>query len=607
MTTSVDTGRPLTGPTGAHPVVPGTVPWRAWLRGGWTAQALASGLLYAVLVHLRWGYAAGDRDHLVLAPVGMQWAHPDWFRGDWAMAAAPQPHWLFDIVTWFGSATGTLGAVYLLYWLAAMLAFGTATALLAHHWTPNRSWLAVIVVTVGAVIAPLYLFGSGAALYATGLPNVLGGGLVYLIGAALLVGRHRLAAGTTILCSLVHVQNGTIAVVLLLMVAVYHFLRTRQVEVWLLVAAAVGLLILVVDLRLRPVAGDIGDFATICDQLIPYHCNATSWSKRTLISSASLLGLALMSVLYLKRDQRWRWLLVLVLPAVALVGGVVVDYVNLPVLGELVQGVNIYRLSVLLQPFAVWGAMTPIFADLAPRWRWATLGAVGVLGEGSLVGGNWGVLTYRDGSHGVWPFVFGALLVAGCAALTVPDLVRRPAPVPGLRARLASSPTSALAGAFALSLLAAGFFGQLGLRSFDPRVHVIGDLNAWGQDVQRVVPEGGLIVVPPRAVAIRMATHRAVVVDCKYGPYGGEPWQEFQTRLNDLGGFGQCASPATLPPYGRLTVAELAAVTKRYGTDFIVVETPQTWRISGLEAAGWTVAVPGRGSAKYALLKAPGR
>jgi hypothetical protein len=107
------------------------------------AQTLVSGGLLGLLLHMRWGYSAGGMDHLVLSPLGLHWYRPDWFANDWIFANAPQPHWLFDVITWLSAEVGGLKGVavaYLLYWMLSVTAFGLATAILAKAWAPAHRW-----------------------------------------------------------------------------------------------------------------------------------------------------------------------------------------------------------------------------------------------------------------------------------------------------------------------------------------------------------------------------------------------------------------------------------------------------------------------------------
>src|SRR5690606_38225806 len=149
-----------------------------------------------VLLHLRYGYRSGTDDHLVLSLQGLQWGREGFLVDDWFVRSAPQPHVLFDVVTWLGAATGRLSAVYLLWWVLGLAVGGVATALLARAWTPRRP----VVVSVSVAVAVVLVLGPQVALGSTtpampiALPHQLGGFLGYLTGALLLTRRPRAAA-----------------------------------------------------------------------------------------------------------------------------------------------------------------------------------------------------------------------------------------------------------------------------------------------------------------------------------------------------------------------------------------------------------------------------
>jgi hypothetical protein len=569
----------------------GGSPWYVRLGGSFAAQAGASALLVATLVHLRYAYMAGDRDHLVLSPLGLRWAHPDWFVNDWAMANAPQPHYLFDFYTWLGERTGTLAGLYLLYWLAAMAVWGIATAILARAWAPGNVWFALMTVTVLATVAPLALYGSGGTLFATGLPGVLGGALVYLTAAALLAGDHRVASVAGVAAAIAHVQQGAITMVLCAMVAALVWSRERRIDWRLVGAAAASLAIVLVGLRIRPVAGHLEDFADACRVLIPYHCEASTWGRDTMLAGAALIGLALATVAYVARADRGRWLLVVALPAAGMLGATAADRWNVPGLGVLVQGLNVYRLAVILLPLAVWGALVPLLGDLTVRRRLGWLAVSVVLGIAALTDPGWGLQAGSVLAGGPWMVAFGCLYVLGVAALVHPRL--RPYSRRMWRV--------CMAGLIVTALLSAAAGGVLRLRPFDPRFFPDDDLTRWGAEVQAAVPPGGVLVVPPEAVQLRIATKRAVMVDCKYGPYGGEPWREFKQRLESVGGISQCLT--TEPAYDRLTAEQLTAAASRYGAGYVVIHSENAAQAAALEAAGAQRLVAATGTAGYVLLR----
>ena len=110
-----------------------------------------------------------------------------------------------------------------------------------------------------------------------------------------------------------------------------------------------------------------------------------------------------------------------------------------------------------------------------------------------------------------------------------------------------------------------------------------------------------------------MITRRAVVVDCKYGPYGGQPWQEYKERINSLGGFEECRKEMFNSRY--FSAVYMTQQAQRWGADYMIVDQTGYWRMKDLvQQEKWTVLLspkqPFAGVEqsrylRYYLLKAP--
>ncbi len=534
-----------------------------------TAQAVLSAALLGLLLHLRYGYSAGTGDHLVLSALGLHWANPDDFAGDWVIENAPQPHWLFDVVTWVGASTGTLDAVYFGYWALGLLVFGAATAILARAWTPRHTWQATAAVTVIGALTPWWLLGTGSPMLAIALPGVLSGFLLYLAVAALITARHWLAAVVSIATALVHVQQGAVISVLLLATVAVLAVRDRRAH-WPLIGAAVATTAIVAaNLVARPVAGNTEDFAKVCRDLIPYHCEATSWSPQLMWGGFALVGLALLSVLHFGRGNRGLWAVLVLLPAVGLTAGVLFDRFDVPTYGVLAQGLNVYRLDVVLLPLAVWGALTPVFALRAAWQRLLLLPLVGALAYFAMgVKETEPAYPFASDHGGPWILVAAGALLIGCLTVIPRVLV-----VAGIITGLIGSAVTA---------------GALTWAPLDTRFIPDPELRAWGRAVEAVVPPNNQILIPPLALDIRLATNRGVVVDCKNGAYGGQATKDYEARLEALGGVDQCnrLDPAG---YNSLTAQQLTTIAKKYNANYLVLEPAQAWQESRYLDEGWTV------------------
>jgi hypothetical protein len=574
---------------------PGEQPPKRRIDLSSVAQAVVSGGLLGFLLHWRYGYQAGVGDHLVLSTLGRHWADPAAYENDWVVANAPQPHWFFDIVTWFGASIGHIGAVYLLYWIVGLVVFGAATALLAKHWAPDHRWVATVVVTVFSAITPWWLLGTGSPMLAMALPGVLAGFTVYLAIAALLTGRYRLAGIVSVVTAIVHVQQGGVIAVLLLSVAVVEFFRDRprRVEWWLVGGAVACLAIMVGSLRARPVAGNMDDFAQACQQLIPFHCEATSWPSYVIWQGVGLVVLALATVLYTTRRTWPIWAATLALTALGLGIGVAVDRWDVPVLGVMAQGLNIYRLDVLLMPFAAWGLLTPIFGKQQKPWvRWVALAAALVLGY-QVVSTRFFEPAYPlvPPHGGNWIIVGAVALVLGTLWVALNRRDRFVLPAVGLL----------IVGSIGMSMWNST---TVQLRAFDPTFIPDTEARLWGEAVERVVPPGEQLLAHPLALYIRMVTERGVVADCKNGPYGGPAWQDYQNRINDMGGFAACrANDASA--YNKLTPQQLSTLAQRYGAGYTVLESQMKDDIPGLRSLGWTQVLGPVNSIDNYVFKAP--
>ncbi|HEV8627661.1 MAG TPA: hypothetical protein VG034_24755, partial [Acidimicrobiia bacterium] len=116
-----------------------------------------------VALLFRYGYSFGLFDQTVYSLRGIALADPSAFRSDWFARTVPQPHWLFDVVTYLGTRLGVLPAVYLAYWLAGILAFAVGSVWLTRRFLPDRPALAAALGPI-VVLGPANLLGSTTPL-----------------------------------------------------------------------------------------------------------------------------------------------------------------------------------------------------------------------------------------------------------------------------------------------------------------------------------------------------------------------------------------------------------------------------------------------------------
>ncbi|KJQ53667.1 DUF6798 domain-containing protein [Microbacterium sp. SA39] len=563
-------------------------------RWGWTLPLLLAAILGVLELSSRTGlgYLAGWADHFVLSTEGINWVRPDAYANDWFMESAPQPHWFFDLLTSFGESLHILPLVYGLYWAAGLLAFGAATAMLARHFVPSASASVGVLVTVVAGLMPWMLGGTGTPVIAIALPAVLSANMIYLLIAGMLTERRLLVVIVGPAISVVHVQQGSIAIVLMVALLIVEAVRDRRVDWWLALAGGLTAAVVGFGLLIRPVASNLADFVEICDTMIPYHCAAHTWDERDIVSTLGLILLTSLSVFALPRARRWLWLSTVGLATLGYAGGFAMDALSVPVLGPLAQGVNVYRLAAVLIPFAVWGAVTPLLSR-ARGWRYVALLAAWGLG--------WLMILTAWGFVSAGPLI--SRLVFYTLALLIPFLgfaVLRQLRRDHVRTR----PAAALI-ASVLVLAAAAGNGGLALRAPDFAITPFADFRVWGENAERAVPAGESIVASPQQVWIKFVSERAVIADCKNVPYGGEPWAQWKKRLAELGGYEQCLEPRA-PGYSELSVDALIDLADEYDSDFIAVATDAPVQLEGMERAGWDQVVDAEGDAYAVLFRRPG-
>jgi hypothetical protein len=550
-------------------------------------RALVGAAVLGFLLQARYGYQAGTGDHWVLSLKGISWADPTAFANDWFNTSAPQPHWLFDIVTWAGATIGHLGAVYFAYWVLALLVFGLATAILAERWAPQAPLAATVGVSVLLPMGMLTLLGTTNPALAIAIPNTLGGFLAYLTLACVITRRDRAAFAAATATSLVHVQLGAIVAVALLLAVALLRARAGRVHWWLLAGSLSSAAVAVFGLKLRPITGTGADFVQVCNEVIPFHCAAVTWPVGRLWGGVALLLLSLLTVLYYRGADLRVWAALTAIPVLGLLTAVMLDRFQVPVLGPLVQSTNAYRIGVILYCLAPWGVLAPLLTGGGRRRTGlvlvaavCTFGFLASLSDYSAFGSSPALAVTAAVGLGA----------AGVAGLWLGR--RRPRWYP-----------AAGVGLLAAFVVVGGFgSGQLKWRPLDTQFGPSAAELRFGAAVRSAVPTGQVILVPPWLDWARLATRRAIVVDCKTVPYGGAPWHEYLRRIDALGGLGTCKSTRLF--YG-VPATQLEAAARDFGARYLVTYRRDP-RIGVLRTDGWVVRVPVTASfGGLTLLQAP--
>jgi hypothetical protein len=577
-------------------------------RGGSIAAAAVFVLVLGPLLQLRYGYQSGTNDHLVLSLQGLQWGRRGFAVGDWFVASAPQPHVFFDVVTWAGAVTGRVAEVYFAWWLTGLVVGGIATAVLATAWTPRHPVVASAAVALLIGLGPELVLGSTSPALPTALPHQLGGFLGYLTGALLLTRRPRPAAVALVATAVVHVQVGALVAVVAVL-AVLAVAVTERVWWWSTVAGSVvaGAVVVTV-LRIRPVAAEGDDFVQICREVIPYHCDATTWSSATLSSGFAVVAAALLCVVFVVREGRTSvglYLAAVAVPAVGLVSGVLANRYGVPVAGRMAQSTNIFRLAALLVPFGAWGLCAG-FARLTGRWRLAWLVPAALAGYGWFVPRD-GITALPNAPHLAWAVM--GLAAAGAVLLGLPE--KLPERVPAVLRRLTPSWSGVVAGTAgglaAVAVLGYGVIrmGTVQARPLDITFVPSAVHREMGAVVAAHVPVGEEVLVPPALGAVRLTSGRSILVDCKAVPYGGAAWREYRERLDALGGRDSCRRGGR--PFVEVPSADLTSTALRYGARYMLLSERDSRVLPIREIFGWRVLMgPDDGTPGIWLLAAPG-
>lgn len=539
------------------------------------------------------GYTAGTSDHYVLGPGGFRLEDPTRFANDFFLNSSPEPHWFFDYVTALGAATN-LSVVYLLYWFLGLAFFGFGAAILARRWAPRMSWVVGIAFTVTMSLAPWSVAGTGSPMIASPIPAVVGGYAAFLAIATMLAGHRRTAAAMATITAILHVQQGLVVALVMVVLFVTLWARDRRPAIWIGVGAVGATAGTAYGLIHSGFGASVADFVQVCDEMIPYHCAAHLWSQDTLFGAIALIALSGFSIRLVARGDRPIWYATVGLIGFGLLSGMMADALRIPVLGTLAQGSNIYRLGALVIFFAVWGLLSFL---IRPARTWPA----------AVIAIAWLLVAWAYLSSGGWQFygstgrrIYLVLLPLALVGATWPWLLKLLRRSNGLR-----PPRSAGVLLFtAVLVVAAVMGGFLSPRPLNATYIPNDDKREWGEAVEALVPAGEVLLHSPNAQYIRLATKRADIADCKNVPYGGEPYAEWKERIDDLGGWStQCRNGFSVVPFNDLTAEELDRTAEKYGVTYMVIEEAQVDVLPDLADLGWSVELEPINALNNYLLK----
>ena len=550
-------------------------------------------VLAGTLQLLTAGYNVLSGEQMLLSLKGISWADSDALVNDWFNDSAPQPHVLFDIITWFGESLGVLDIVYLGYWLASLAVVALATAVLADHWLPAGLRRLELVVLFLVAAGPYFALGTFLVLHREGVPNALGGALGYLAAACLIRSWWRWAAIVALAATVVHVQHGVVVGFLLVVAWVLSSDR-RQVRWFPFVVGGIVLMTLAVSVGRGLFAGNT-DFTEICTMASPGHCNPQVWPDVVIRDGLVLLLVgACAPLLAPKRTRVSMWLIAA--PAVLVAGGLAADLWGIPFFADLSRRLFVYRFVMVVAPFVGWTIVLLLVRSIRGRWR--DLGAVLV-----------GVVALRWWFGAVYAAIPGAsqdIALAhriGAAAGVVIAALVGVAEWWGRRAPVQLFPARVIASVLSVALVVGGTWvwaiDELDQTEFSVHELPTAPRNTVGRSIEEALPVGSVVAVAPDLSWFPSATRRAVVGTCKNVPYGGEPWREYRERLAALGveeDYGNCPNEGWMA----LTADDVLSMRDRFGATHVLLVpgTPLTdevgetwtWAWAPAGASGWVIA-----------------
>ena len=487
---------------------------------------------------------------MLLSVKGISWADKNAFVGDWFNDKAPQPHVLFDVITYFGEKIHFLAGVYFLYYLASCYAFALGTALLAKLWLPRQFQYLQHVVNVLVVVGPVFLLGTFLTIHFQAVPNMAGGCIAYLGIACLLTKNDRIAVFAIVAASAVHLQHGIAIASVALLFVVFGLVNNRKLVIG---ASLISLFISLTVAINRRLLSDSSEIAhAVAEVASPGHFNVEIWSSYGIISGISVLGLAILNfTIRDSENHRVRKMVLFTIITCAPVIGIISDLNDIEPFQSLARSFFVYRFSMLLVPFACWflvrqlvlactgqplfvAATLVIFAFSYHRYFMTTFTNFPKLG-------SWWLIL----------IICSAVVIVRC----LPDRLVRKNQIS----------VALFSGVFLLFLL-------MGFQKFEnhwPQIDYLATDNEviLSRSMSTVLQPNDVLASDPSIPWIRILTRRAIVVDCKGVPYGGEPWNEYIRRLGVLG----VSRPDTCVGYKQLSLEQILGFPKSVGATTVLL------------------------------------
>ena len=478
----------------------------------------------SIILNSRIPYSAGTGDHLVLIPPALQANNPSLYLNDYFVANAQQPHWFFELIVAWADGNNLLAATLFIYWIATIGTAVTGIFLLSRDFENDYCYfvssISILVLSAG-IRTPS---GTSTIFLEQALPHAMGGAISLIATWAILNRFENLAFASIVAASLFHIQFGVLLAVLQLLAIIHATYIEKRIEVSSYLKTFLNFALLGYLISLRPIVGNFHEFTQVCNSLIPYHCSAQTWSVSRLLT---VLAISVGSWMYAydRKSHGNVSLYTIGLTAFGLLLSTIINLFQIPVLTELVQGNNVYRVGALLLPFAIiWAIAQPIkfknFETCSIKMRMLRLAASFFVLIQFLTSAD----DYASYSNDL---VIGFVIVL--MIILVPILRNDKLGKPEVNRALVPI-------VFIVSLILIFPINS----KFQTSVFPDPDLQNAGKQISSMTEPGSVVAVNPALIWIRYASGRAVVIDCKYKPIEtGDPLLQFFRIFDDIGGFAE--------------------------------------------------------------------
>jgi hypothetical protein len=469
------------------------------------------------------GYRFGYGEQVVLSLKGLDWFDKSNWQNDWFTHNAPQPHVVFDLITFLGNSLSALEITYFLYFVLSLYVFALATSVLwrnlPFHFLKESPPIYQQLINATAVIGPSFILGTYLTISNQALPNMLGGALSYLAIALLLTNKTEHIGIVALFVSFTHIQHG-IAICLLVLVCgiLDRQMKNRLTNIWF---SAVGIVWAVgIGLYRRTflggaeIAGDISQTGSIS------HFNVKTWTTLQILIGLALMCFSLIFILIVKKISTNKTprltALFLILAACILFVAVIAGRFYSDEITSAFRSLFVYRVSMYLMPFSIWFWAFVFF----PKRKTFLTKAISITLAALIL---CLLLCFPAETFSKLSLLDGATLVA---LSTIMYLYKETKQYLKLN-RIVRVMLSVIC----LAAFAATLRPQMFKLGFDPN----DKFQEIGSSINLALGPEEILASDPEMDWLRITSRTSIVVDCKGTPYGGNAWFEYKRRLQYLG------------------------------------------------------------------------